>query len=311
MASEKKDIWSTEAGFFPKYQNAASFVPKLVGKVIGWLDVQKDDVILDLGCGDGVLDLQFAEILSKGTGRLHGVDSSPSLIETSQKAVEAAGYTNSTFEGMWSHCVKLSHASKQSLVSHTANTPPRRLVYDANDIVDKPELQKGQFNKAFSNAAMHWILSNTAKHEQFFHGVQNALQPGGVFVFEMGGLGNVTELVTGVVSSVSRRIGLEAAKKANPWFFPDEAWARDILENRVGGWKVEKIEREWRETPADAGGIDGWIRLMARPFLDAVPEAEREACTREIVEVLEYTTRTPKGSHTMQYVRLRVQARKL
>ncbi|ERS96836.1 hypothetical protein HMPREF1624_07045 [Sporothrix schenckii ATCC 58251] len=287
MASEKKDIWSTEAGFFPKYQNAASFVPKLVGKVIGWLDVQKDDVILDLGCGDGVLDLQFAEILSKGTGRLHGVDSSPSLIETSQKAVEAAGYTNSTFEGMWSH------------------------FYDANDIVDKPELQKGQFNKAFSNAAMHWILSNTAKHEQFFHGVQNALQPGGVFVFEMGGLGNVTELVTGVVSSVSRRIGLEAAKKANPWFFPDEAWARDILENRVGGWKVEKIEREWRETPADAGGIDGWIRLMARPFLDAVPEAEREACTREIVEVLEYTTRTPKGSHTMQYVRLRVQARKL
>ena len=39
---------------------------------------------------DGVLDFQFAEILSKGTGRLHGVDSSPSLIETSQKAVKAA-----------------------------------------------------------------------------------------------------------------------------------------------------------------------------------------------------------------------------
>lgn len=187
----------------------------------------------------------------------------------------------------------------------------RRAVYDANDIVDKPELQKGEFNKAFSNAAMHWILSNTAKHEQFFDGVKKALQPGGVFVFEMGGLGNVTELLTGIMSGVSRRIGMEAAKKANPWFFPDEAWARDILENRVGGWKIEKIEREWRETPADAGGVDGWIRLMARPFLDAVPEAEREACTREIVEILEYTTRTPKGSYALQYVRLRVQARKL
>lgn len=177
--------------------------------------------------------------------------------------------------------------------------------------MDKPELQKGEFNKAFSNAAMHWILSNTAKHEQFFTGVKNALQPGGVFVFEMGGLGNVTELVTGIMSGVSRRIGMEAAKKSNPWFFPDEEWARDILENRVGGWKIEKIEREWRETPADAGGVDGWIRLMARPFLDAVPEAEREACTREIVEILEYTTRTPKGSYALQYVRLRVQARKL
>jgi tRNA/tmRNA/rRNA uracil-C5-methylase (TrmA/RlmC/RlmD family) len=33
------------------YQASASFVPKLAGKVLGWLDVQKNDVILDLGCG--------------------------------------------------------------------------------------------------------------------------------------------------------------------------------------------------------------------------------------------------------------------
>ncbi|CAK7226767.1 hypothetical protein SCUCBS95973_006309 [Sporothrix curviconia] len=277
MAEQKKDIWTHE-----KYDNAAAFVPRLVSKVVGWLDVQKDDVVLDIGCGDGVLDVQFAEILSKGTGRLHGVDSSPSMIETSIKSTEKAGFTNSTFE-----------------------------VVDCNDLVDKPELQKGEFNKVFSNAAMHWILSNTPKHEQFFRGVHNAMQPGGIFVFEMGGLGNVTELVTGIMSGVARRIGLEAAKKANPWYFPDEEWARDIMENRVGGFKIEKIEREWRETPASSGGVDGWIRLMARPFLDAVPEAEREACTKEIIEILEYTTRTPKGSYALQYVRLRVMARKL
>ncbi len=157
---------------------------------------------------------------------------------------------------------------------------------------------------------MHWILSNRPKQEQFFRGVHGALQPGGVFVFEMGGLGNVTELLTATVMGVSRRIGLEAAKKVNPWWFPDEAWARSMLE-AGGQWKVERIEREWRETPADKGGVDGWIRLMARPFLDAVPEAEREACTREIVDVLEYTTKRPDGSSVLQYVRLRVQARKL
>jgi len=33
------------------YQNSASFVPKLATKVIGWLDVREDDVILDVGCG--------------------------------------------------------------------------------------------------------------------------------------------------------------------------------------------------------------------------------------------------------------------
>ncbi len=33
------------------YQSSASFVPKLATKVIGWLDVKEDDVILDVGCG--------------------------------------------------------------------------------------------------------------------------------------------------------------------------------------------------------------------------------------------------------------------
>ncbi len=33
------------------YQSAASFVPKLATKVVQWLDPQKDDVILDVGCG--------------------------------------------------------------------------------------------------------------------------------------------------------------------------------------------------------------------------------------------------------------------
>lgn len=37
------------------YQNSASFVPKLATKVLGWLNVQKDDLVLDLGCGGELL----------------------------------------------------------------------------------------------------------------------------------------------------------------------------------------------------------------------------------------------------------------
>jgi protein-L-isoaspartate O-methyltransferase len=36
---------------FQAYQNAASFVPKLAGKIMEWLDPQENDVILDIGCG--------------------------------------------------------------------------------------------------------------------------------------------------------------------------------------------------------------------------------------------------------------------
>lgn len=68
------------------YQNVASFVPKLATKVLGWLDVQKDDTILDVGCGDGIINLQVAQTLSQGTGRIHGIDSSNDMITSSKKA---------------------------------------------------------------------------------------------------------------------------------------------------------------------------------------------------------------------------------
>ena len=47
-SADKKgeDHWDSS-----QYQSAAGFVPKLATKVIGWLDVKSDDVILDIGCG--------------------------------------------------------------------------------------------------------------------------------------------------------------------------------------------------------------------------------------------------------------------
>ncbi|KAG4221523.1 hypothetical protein PC116_g30001, partial [Phytophthora cactorum] len=65
--AEKKDHWSSEA-----YQHSASFVPKLATKILQWLDPQKDDVILDIGCGDGVVNIQLQDILAQGSGSIHG-----------------------------------------------------------------------------------------------------------------------------------------------------------------------------------------------------------------------------------------------
>lgn len=63
-----------------EYQNVASFVPKLAGKVVQWLDLQKDDVLLDIGLGvDGILNADFAKILAQGNGSMLGIDSSASL----------------------------------------------------------------------------------------------------------------------------------------------------------------------------------------------------------------------------------------
>lgn len=245
----------------------------------------------------------MAEILAKGKGSLHGIDSSPSMIQSAAEIVKKTGATNCTFEGKGLSFQKIPSCNRQAEVNNAA--------CDATELVNRPELQKAQFNKVFSNAAMHWILRPEEKRKAFFEGVKNSLAPGGTFVFEMGGLGNVAEMVCGIMGPVSRRIGLEKAMAINPWFFPDETWMRHMLEQEVGGFAVERIEREYRPTAADAGGVDGWVRLMGKQFFDAVPDAQREACIKEAVEVLEVVCKSPNGGYAYGYVRLRAVARKL
>lgn len=158
---------------------------------------------------------------------------------------------------------------------------------------------------------MHWILTPPNGREDFFRGVYGALKPNGVFCFEMGGMGNVAEMHAVFLSVVGRRVGIEKARAADPWFFPDEAWMKQMLEETVGGFKVERIEREYRPTKADAGGIEGWARLMGKQFFEAVPEGEREECIREACEVLKTVCQSPGGGDWLGYVRLRALARKI
>lgn len=122
----------------------------------------------------------------------------------------------------------------------------------------------------------------------------------------------MAEIRAALLSATARRVGLDEAVAADPWFFPDEAWAVRMLEETVGGWKVERAEREYRPTAADAGGVEGWVRLFGARFFEAVPEGpEREECIREVVDVLEVVCRNPSGGFHLGYVRLRVLARKL
>jgi trans-aconitate methyltransferase len=59
----------------------------------------------------------------------------------------------------------------------------------------------GAFDAVFSNAALHWML----RPAEVIAGVWRALKPGGRFVGEMGGHGNVGHIVSALVAALDRR----------------------------------------------------------------------------------------------------------
>ena len=133
-------------------------------------------------------------------------------------------------------------------------------------------------------------------------------------MFEMGGHGNVAEVMTALIYTlVQKGIPVEKAKEANPWFFPSETWMKDALE--TVGFQVDKVETEYRPTKLTSavnGGLAGWIRLMGAQFLELLDEEKQGEAVKQNCEVLEpVVTRVEDGSQWLGYVRLRGVARKI
>lgn len=87
---------------------------------------------------------------------------------------------------------------------------------------------------------------------------------------------------------------------------------RERLEE--AGFGVERVEKEYRPTRLttdEGGGVEGWVRLFGKAFLEAVEEgARRDEVVRWVVEALRGSCEREDGSWWLGYVRLRAVARK-
>lgn len=190
-------------------------------------------------------------------------------------------------------------------------------VADCTQISSDAEAASGSWDKVFSNAALHWILRNPATRHSVFRNVHAALKPGGMFVFEMGGKGNIAEVHAATFAAlVAHGVPIEKARESSPWFFPSDVWMRQALQD--AGFEVETAELDYRPTKLTpksddgSGGLEGWVKLMCAQMLDAVTETKRASVVAHICEILEsLITREEDGSMYIGYVRLRAVARKV
>jgi SAM-dependent methyltransferase len=157
-----------------------------------------------------------------------------------------------------------------------------------------------EFDAVFSNAALHWMRSDP---DAVVAGVARALRPGGRFVAELGGHGNVAAITVALLAALARR-GVDAAPSI-PWYFPAADEYRLRLERH--GFEVRRSELIPRPTPLPTG-MEAWLETFADPFVRLVGEPDRAEVRAEAAALLRHVLRDSSGRWTADYVRLRFAA---
>jgi trans-aconitate 2-methyltransferase len=240
-------------------------------ELLDLLSLKGNESLLDIGCGDGKITELISRKLSEG--KVVGIDSSKDMIRFAKQK-----YTNDAF-------------------------PNLSFIYK-----DACELEfENEFDVVYSNAALHWIK----EQESVLKCVYKSLKRNGRILFQMGGKGNLEEMIV-VINST-----LKSEKWKNYfenfdfpyYFFSDEQYIVFLKNTNFVIDKVELIPRIM--THEDSNGLAGWIRTTWHPFLNRVPLNLRIDFINNIVnDFLKALPLDVNGRTNVNMVRLQVQAHK-
>mgnify|MGYP000100224524 CR=1 FL=1 len=217
-----------------RYDDETGFVADYGESVVSLLAPASGESVLDLGCGTGQLTADIAARVGED-GTVVGIDRSAAMVEQAREAHPG---------------VRFERADATA--------------FDAASL-----LPDGQhFDAVFSNAALHWIDEQAAVTER----VADALAPGGRFVAELGGAGNVATIVEAVLLELAER-GYDAD---TPWYFPTVGEHARLLETH--GFEVRHATLFDRPTALDGpDGLANWLDVFGDSLFAPLADDEREA----------------------------------
>ena len=275
------------------YEKFAGFVPLLASSVLELAAIKPGNKVLDLGCGDGVLTRRIQdEVLDAAQGgQLVGIDPQEDMI--------AAARRNGVRDVRQASLAQLS---------------------------DLPDLQQADFDIVFTNATLHWVpdlVAAPANRPDPLQNVYRALKPGGAFVGDFGGFGNMSDVAPVMTAAVAFELAhlrgtdaasmtREVAKQAWPWYFPtDEVW-RQRLE-ATGLFDVESVELQHRPTTLVTTPAD-WCKTFGSRWRACLPKDEvGDAAWERALQVVDAALQNSafeSGTQTwqLQYKRCRFRA---
>jgi trans-aconitate methyltransferase len=133
------------------------------------------------------------------------------------------------------------------------------------------------FDAVFSNAAIHWMTDQDAVARS----VWRALKPGGRFVAEFGGKGNIFNLHSGIRAAVEAA-GFFGGDADYYRYYPTIGEYSTLLES--AGFAVTYAIHFDRPTPLEGGesGLRNWISVFADNFLARVPAGRLDSVIADI-----------------------------
>ena len=236
------------------------------------IELKSDDVVLDIGCGDGRTTAAIAS--SVPNGRAVGVDLSANMI---------------------------AHATTQH-----CRPPTNNLQYLQADAAALPFTT--EFSVAFSNATLHWVPDQRAA----VRGIARALRPAGRLIAQMGGHGNVAEVIAAFehVAGGSRWRTVATLGEVPYRFHAPAAYESWLQEYGMEVLECRLIPKDMvhEDTPT----FIGWLRTAWHPYTAGVPLELRHAFLQDTAH--HFMAGHPPDSQGRVHVptvRLQVRARKM
>jgi len=241
-------------------------------QAIARLGLSPNDSLLDVGCGDGKITAEIAEILSQG--EVVGIDKSKAMIDL---AIERYPRTK--------------HRNLEFVVADAAAIP-----------------FESRFDVVFSNSVLHWVKD----HPAMLRGVARSLKPGGRIYLAFGARGTAAgirgvfdqirerDAWRNWFSGFAFPLTLHGPEQYQEWLpaFGFEPSRLDVSSRDM--------------THAGREGLAGWVRTTWFPYINRVPEGRRQAFLDEVLdEYLTQFPIDAAGRAHVAMVSLEVEARKI
>lgn len=214
------------------YEKNSGAQQKWARELIANLNLTGFEDVLDLGCGDGKVTTEIAQLVANGS--VVGVDNSRQMIELAQEKYAQNEHPNLSFQVM-----DASHLSFENC-----------------------------FDVVFSNAVLHWVKN----HKPVVEGLYKSLRARGKILLRMGGKGDAADIRSIMDEmKTSNKWAQYFSEFEFPFTFMGVNEYQVLLKDAgFSVTRVELIPKDMMHD--GKSGLEGWIRTTWLPYTERIPK---------------------------------------